>query len=166
MIVFTLGTIFFPFDRAVDWLHELLEQEIIVEPVLLQHGATSTAKLNHPLLTSVASLTRKEMYESVKQASLIISHAGQGSTRMLAESGACFVLLPRLKRYGEHVDDHQFYFARTVEKFGIHYCTELSQLATFVKQRPSSFQGELFDAPSLVKHLITQYRSLDLKEPI
>jgi len=69
----------------------------------------------------VASLTRKEMHESVKEASLIISHAGQGSTRMLADMEACFAL-PRLKRYGEHVDDHQLLFARTVEKFGIHHC--------------------------------------------
>lgn len=125
MIVYTLGTIFFPFDRAVDWLQELLEQEIIVEAVLLQHGATSAAKLNHPLLTSVPSLTRSEMYEAVKQSSLVISHAGQGSTRMLAEMGACFVLLPRLKRYGEHVDDHQLLFARTVEKYGVLHCKEL-----------------------------------------
>lgn len=83
MIIYTLGTIFFPFDRAVSWLQELLEKEIIVEPVLLQHGATSP-KLSHPLLTSVVSLPRDQMHQSVKQASLVISHAGQGSTRMLS----------------------------------------------------------------------------------
>ena len=160
MIICTLGTIFFPFDRATNWLQELLEKEIIVEPVLLQHGSTSAARLSHPLLTSVPSLTRKEMHESVKEASLIISHAGQGSTRMLAEMKACFVLLPRLKRYGEHVDDHQLLFARTVEKFGVHYCTELNQLLSYVKERPLPFQGELFKAPSLAEYLITRYSSL------
>jgi UDP-N-acetylglucosamine transferase subunit ALG13 len=162
MIVYTLGTIFFPFDRAVNWLEELLEQEIIVETVLLQHGATSAANLSHPLLKSVPSLTRSEMYEAVKQASLVISHAGQGSTRMLAEMGACFVLLPRLKRYGEHVDDHQLLFAHTVEKYGVNYCTEFEQLIGYVKHRPSPFQGELFKAPSLVEHLIARYSTLKL----
>ncbi|NHC33912.1 glycosyltransferase [Scytonema millei] len=163
MIVYTLGTIFFPFDRAVDWLQILLEQEIIVEPVLLQHGATS-ARLNHPLLTSVPSLSRHEMYAAAQQASLVISHAGQGSTRMLAEMGACFVLLPRLKRYGEHVDDHQLLFARAVEKHGIQHCIELQQLLEYVKERPSPFQGKLFNAPSLVMHLIERYRSLELQK--
>jgi UDP-N-acetylglucosamine transferase subunit ALG13 len=163
MIVYTLGTIIFPFDRAINWLQILLEEEVIVEPVLLQHGSTSAAKLSHPLLTSVASLTNNEMYEAVKQASLVISHAGQGSTRMLAEMGACFVLLPRLKRYKEHVDDHQLLFARAVEKYGVHYCTELDQLLYYVKCRPYSFQGELFKAPLLAEHLIARY-SLQLQQ--
>lgn len=164
MIVYTLGTIFFPFDRAVDWLQELLEKEIIVEAVLLQHGATSATNLSHPLLTSVPSLTRSEMYDAVKQSSLVISHAGQGSTRMLADMGACFVLLPRLKRYGEHVDDHQLLFARTVEKYGVPHCTELKQLSSYVTHRPSPFQGELFRAPSLVEHLIARYSGLELQQ--
>jgi len=37
MIVYTLE-LSFSFERAVNWLEELLEKEIIVEPVLLQHG--------------------------------------------------------------------------------------------------------------------------------
>ncbi len=93
MIVFTLGTIIFPFDRAVDWLDLLLEKEIITEPVLFQHGATSVTRLNHPLLTSVTSLTKTEMKESIEGASLVIAHAGQGSTRMLAKMGASFVFV-------------------------------------------------------------------------
>lgn len=164
MIVYTLGTIFFPFDRAVNWLQVLLENEIIVEPVLLQHGMTSPTKVSHPLLTCVASLSPSEMRQAVKQASMVISHAGQGSTRMLAEMGACFVILPRLKRYGEHVDDHQLLFARAVEKFGVIYCTEIDELIGCVKKRPSPFQGELFKAPSLTDYLIVRYRSLELQK--
>lgn len=160
MIVYTLGTIFFPFDRAVTWLQFLLEQEIIVEPVLLQHGATFTVTLSHPLLTSVPSLTRNEMQAAVQQSSLVISHAGQGSTRMLAEMGACFVLLPRLKRWGEHIDDHQLLFARAVERLGVHYCTELEQLIEYVRYRPAPFQGDLFQAPPLAEHLIAKYSNL------
>jgi UDP-N-acetylglucosamine transferase subunit ALG13 len=165
MIVYTLGTIFFPFDRAINWLQILLEEEIIAEHVLLQHGATSTAKLTHPLLTSVTSLSLEEMHSAVKQSSLVISHAGQGSTRMLAELGASFVLIPRLKRYGEHVDDHQLLFARAVEKFGIQYCTEIDQLITYVRQRPSPITTKLFNAPSLADHLTVRYK-LELLKPL
>lgn len=166
MIVFTLGTIFFPFERPLNWLQELLDKEIINEPVLLQHGATSVTKLSHPLLKSVASLTRDEMHAAVKQASLVISHAGQGSTRMLAEMGSCFILLPRLKCYGEHVDDHQLLFARAVERFGVHYCTELNQLINHVKQRPSPLQSKLFNAPSLTEYLSTRYRNLEAQKSV
>lgn len=162
MIVVTFGTIFFPFDRAVSWLQVLLEQEVIIEPVLVQCGATSADTLNHHLVTKVISLTPHEMRDAVEQASLVISHAGQGSTRMLAEMGASFVLLPRLKRYGEHVDDHQLSFARTVERFGVSYCTELEQLAYYVKQRPVPSRGEWLKAPLLVDHLMKQYGTLEL----
>ncbi|WP_246841463.1 glycosyltransferase [Chroococcidiopsis sp. TS-821] len=163
MIVYTLGTIFFPFDRAVFWLQELLEREIIVEPVLLQHGATNADKLNHPLLTSVASLTISEMHDAIRQSSLVISHAGQGSTRMLAEMGACFVLIPRLRRYGEHVDDHQLLFARAVERFGVPHCTELEQLIKYIKQPPVPLKNKLFNAPSLAEHLIVRYKLAELQ---
>ena len=162
MIVFTLGTIIFPFDRAADWLDLLLEKEIITEPVLFQHGATSVARLNHPLLTSVTSLSKAEMQESIKRASLVISHGGQGSTRMLAKMKASFVLLPRLKRYGEHIDDHQLLFAQAVETFGINYCTKFSSLTNYIKHPPLPLKGELFDAPSLGKY----FRELYQTDPI
>lgn len=164
MIVYTLGTIFFPFNRSVDWLRVLLEEEIITEEVLFQHGTTPVVHLKHPLLTSVASLTKEEMHTAVRQSSLVISHAGQGSTRMLAELGACFVLIPRLKRYGEHVDDHQLLFARAVDRFGVPYCTELEQLINYIKQRPTPLQAKLFNAPSLAEHLIVRYKLPELKK--
>lgn len=164
MIIFTVGTIFFPFDRAADWLQVLLQEEIIIEPVLFQHGATSVTQLSHPLLTNVSSLTTDEMHAAVKQASLVVSHAGQGSTRMLAGMGACFVLIPRLKRYGEHVDDHQLLFANAVERFGVRYCTELEQLIQYIKQPPSPLGNKLFDGPLLAEHLITRYKVLNLQK--
>lgn len=158
MIVFTLGTIIFPFDRAVDWLALLLEREIINEPVLFQHGATPV-KLQHPLLTAVPSLTKTEMQESVRQASLTIAHAGQGSTRMLAKLGSSFVLLPRLKRHGEHIDDHQLLFAQAVEKFGISYCTEFASLVERIQHPPLPIKGELFNEPSLGKYFREFYQT-------
>ena len=158
MIVFTLGTIIFPFDRTVNWLGQLLEKEIITEPVLFQHGSTSVSQLYHPLLTTVTSLTKAEMQQSIKQASLVVAHAGQGSTRMLANMGASFVLLPRLKRYGEHVDDHQLLFAQAVEKFGINYCTDFGRLVNHIQHRPQPFRGELFGEPSLAKYFREIYQ--------
>ncbi|PSF38669.1 glucosyl transferase [Aphanothece hegewaldii CCALA 016] len=161
MIILTLGTINTPFYRAVDWLQSLLENKLINEPVLFQYGTTPVNNLKHPLVTNVKSLKRYEMQQYINKASLVISHAGQGSTRMLAEMGARFILIPRLKRHGEHIDDHQLIFARQVEKFGIHYCTEYHQLVRLIKQRPLPYYGQLFDAPLLVEYLIDHYQGLE-----
>lgn len=161
MIVFTLGTINFPFHRSVNWLNSLLETKLINEPVVFQHGTTPVNNLNHPLVTLHKSLTRYEMQDYIQKSSLVISHAGQGSTRNLAELRASFILLPRLKRYGEHIDDHQLIFARQVEQFGIHYCKEYHQLVRCIRQRPSPYYGQLFDAPLLVEYLINHYPNVD-----
>lgn len=159
MIVFTLGTIIYPFDRAVDWLELLLKKEIITEPILFQHGATSATRLEHPLLTSVTSLTKTEMQEAVRQASLVVAHAGQGSTRMLAKMGSSFVLLPRLKCYGEHIDDHQLLFAQAVQRFGVSHCTDFTHLVNYIQHPPSPIGRELFNAPSLAKYFHDFYRA-------
>jgi UDP-N-acetylglucosamine transferase subunit ALG13 len=158
VILFTIGTIVYPFDRSITWLQTLLEQKIIQEPVLLQHGDTSIEGLDHPMVGTTAWLDRNEMHRAVREASLVISHAGQGSTRMLADMGARFVLLPRLKCYGEHVDDHQLDFARSVEKLGVRYCTELPKLSEYILNPPPPIPGKLFKSPNLVEHLIQQYR--------
>lgn len=157
MIFFTLGTADYPFIRAVDWLGQLLERGVIAEEVLLQYGTTPVTRLAHPLVEAVPYLSRAEVERAVACASLVVSHAGQGSTRMLAERGARFVILPRLKRYGEHIDDHQLLFARAVERLGVRHCTELSQLAAALDQPPPPFGGTLFDAPSLADYLAGRY---------
>lgn len=158
MILVTLGTQFFAFDRCIHWLERLLAEGVIVEPVLLQHGTTSVARLKHPLLTVVYSLDLDEMQNSVRRSRLVISHAGQGSARMLARLGAHFVLLPRQRRYREHVDDHQLLFTHAVARLGVHYCIEYHQLVCYIQNPPPPLDGDLFhQTPSLADHLALRF---------
>jgi UDP-N-acetylglucosamine transferase subunit ALG13 len=158
MITITLGTIPYPFNRAVTWLSILLKRDIISEPVFIQYGASDISVVaKHPLVTATPILQSYELMKMVDDSRLVISHAGQGSTRALAKRGACFVLLPRLRRYGEHIDDHQLSFAQSVEKFGISYCLSLEELEPFILQPPPPFQNPLFDGPKLADHLLKVY---------
>ena len=158
MILYTLGTIFYPFDRAVDWLDQLITTGIINEPVILQHGSTSTENINHPLIESSVSLSAQEIRQAARDASLVISHAGQGSTRMLTEIGASFLLLPRLKSYGEHIDDHQLRFAQAVSEFGIPFCLKYEDLMRHVLNPPKPCLADyLNNRPPLVEHLLARY---------
>ena len=158
MIFMTLGTISFQFNRAVNWLSYLLESSVISEPVFLQHGSSDASGLvGHPLVTLEPTINGQKMTELVENSRLVISHAGQGSTRMLAAKGCSFILLPRLKKYDEHVDNHQLLFAKAVENFGIKSCCSLEELKSAVLQPPSVFQGEIFQNPKLTEHLLKQY---------
>ncbi|MEM9927482.1 MAG: glycosyltransferase [Cyanobacteria bacterium P01_D01_bin.50] len=158
MITVTLGTIPFSFDRAIGWLDSLLETGVISESVFVQHGITDVSALAKYMHVVTAPIVETSLLKKkVEKSRLIISHAGQGSTRGLANQGACFVLLPRLARYKEHIDDHQLWFARDVEKLGIPYCTSLEHLKLAVKCPPPSFKGQIFDEPKLAEHLMQIY---------
>lgn len=158
MITVTLGTIPFSFDRAIEWLDSLLETGVISESVFVQHGTTDVSLLSKYALVTTTPLVESSLLNKIIQESrLIISHAGQGLTRELAVQGACFILVPRLARYKEHIDDHQLWFAQGVEKLGIPYCTNLNNLEQAIKCPPPSFEGEIFDQPKLAEHLMQIY---------
>ncbi|BAY93083.1 MULTISPECIES: glycosyltransferase [unclassified Tolypothrix] len=158
MILMTLGTISFPFDRAVLWLKILIERGVISESVFLQYGTSDVSILKGmSSVTLEPTITAQELVKLVDASRLVISHAGQGSTKMLAAKGASFVILPRLKRYGEHVDDHQLLFARSVAKFGIKSFLSLDELEKAIVEPPPYFQEKIFAYPRLTDYLLTQY---------
>lgn len=158
MITVTLGTIPYSFERAISWLNVLLEQDVITEPVFVQHGITNVSPIaSHPLVETKSIVDLEELTERVNQSRLVISHAGQGSTSMLAAQQASFILLPRLSQYKEHVDDHQLFFARCVQQYGIQHCLNLKEVEQAILYPPPSFQGQLFSGGKLSEYLKERY---------
>lgn len=155
MILMTLGTVNFRFDRAISWLSILLEQGIISEPVFVQYGISDVSTLvKYPMVTVEPIIEPSRMMALVDASRLVISHAGQGSARMLAARRTSFVLLPRLKRYGEHIDNHQLGFVQVVKELLERQCLSLKDLEQAVLQPPPRFQKQLFDGPKLANHLL------------
>lgn len=158
MITVTLGTIPFQFNRVIQWLKILVEDGTISEPVFVQYGVSDISPIEkYPLITVAPILEREKLLKLVTVSRLVISHAGQGSTRWLVACKASFVILPRLAQYGEHIDDHQLSFAKSVESSGIHYCLSLENLRSTILAPPIPFQGELLNGPKLVDHLLQAY---------
>lgn len=158
MITVTLGTIAYPFDRVITWLDRLLSCGIITEPVFLQHGVTNIAAIaDHPLLRAKPLVPSGKLAEIVSASRITIAHAGQGSTRRFALQGTRLILLPRLACYGEHVDDHQLYFARGVAHFGVPFCQTLESFQQTLLHPPPRIQMQLFTEPKLADHLLKTY---------
>lgn len=161
MIVVTLGTIPYPFDRSVKWVKKLLDEGLVAETVFIQYGATDVSILqDYELVTTVSLLKADDLNQRIKQARLVISHAGQGSTRKLAAQAKSFVVLPRLAKYGEHIDDHQMRFSEGVESLGVKVCKDFNSLATAVINPPKPLNRDLFPGPKLGDFLAKKYNAV------
>jgi UDP-N-acetylglucosamine transferase subunit ALG13 len=111
VIFITVGTHRQPFDRLLGALGPLAE----LDDLVVQHGDASA-----PAEAAVAApyLSASEVAVYLEQARVAVMHAGVGSFVVASRIGHHPVVVPRLRRYGEHVDDHQAQLARALERHG------------------------------------------------
>ncbi len=114
MIFVTVGTNEASFDRLVRVFEA---QEVTLgEEVLLQHGAS---QLRPAGATCVEFLPFDELVEAIRRARAVVMHAGVGSIMTALANGKRPIVVPRLRRYGEAVDDHQLSLARRLHAGGL-----------------------------------------------
>ena len=100
MIFATVGTHHDGFPRMLRALERLPPDVDLV----VQHGhgdAPANARL------AAAFLPFSEMSANFAAADMVLTHAGVGSILLAIQHGHVPIVFPRLKRHGEHVDDHQ-----------------------------------------------------------
>lgn len=95
-----------PFNRLID--AALGVAEMLPQPIVIQHGNThcdDSRIVKHRFLQT-------ELFERmIEQAEIIICHAGAGCVIQAIRAGKVPLVMPRRKRFMEHVDDHQVMFA-------------------------------------------------------
>lgn len=104
MIFVTVGSQKFQFNRLLKKIDELIEKKVIKEKVYAQVGV-SDYKPQH--FEYVDFMTQDEFAKNTDKADIIITHAGTGVIVNALKKGKKVVAIPRLAKYGEHVDDHQ-----------------------------------------------------------
>ncbi len=114
MIFLTVGTQF-PFDRFIRAVDNIFDQGLIDEEIFAQIGETSYKPRN---FESVASLEKKVFDECFRKASSVMSHAGIGTITVALKNHKPLLVMPRMKRYKEHVNDHQVATAKKFEELG------------------------------------------------
>jgi UDP-N-acetylglucosamine transferase subunit ALG13 len=86
---------------------------------------------------AVAWMTFEEIVERMDQASQVISHAGVGTILCAIQAGHVPVVLPRLQKFGETVDDHQLAFARAIGRTGrVIVVEDADQLSSALRSAP------------------------------
>ncbi|UCC98838.1 MAG: hypothetical protein JSW66_02885 [Phycisphaerales bacterium] len=114
MIFLTVGTQF-PFDRLVRAVDKALESGRLAEEVLAQIGDSPYQPRN---FQAVPYMDKALFDEYVDKASGIISHAGMGNIALALNNNKPLLVMPRLRRYREVVNDHQLAIAKKFEHLG------------------------------------------------
>jgi len=111
VIFVTVGTHQQPFSRLLDALAQLPGAGDLV--VQYGHGRPPSG-----VTQAVSFLPLTEMTRHFEQADRVVTHAGVGSILSARRAGHVPVVVPRLKRHGEHVDDHQLELVRRLAETG------------------------------------------------
>ena len=121
------------------------------EPVIMQIGASSYTPRNARYVRFARS---DEMEAWIREARLVVTHCGVGSIITALKHGVPIVVVPRLKRFAEVVDDHQLEVARVLSESGkvtVGYQVESLPQAIAQATAPPAIddhQRELIDALS------------------
>ena len=115
MILLTMGTYPAPFDRMVKAVDELWHEGLIGEEVFAQIGYSDYV----PKYLKYERLMEKEAFDiCLASASALIGHAGMGTITLALEHGKPLLVMPRMRKYHEHVNDHQVGTAHKFEELG------------------------------------------------
>lgn len=110
-IVVTLGTHQkYRFPRLLRRLVAILPESA---EILWQVGAT---EIENMPVGARHQVPISEMQDAMREADVVIAHAGVGSALAAMGAGRRAICVPRRQRYGEHVDDHQVELARELDQ--------------------------------------------------
>lgn len=107
LIFVTVGTDHHNFGRLVDWIDAWLERNPDAR-MILQHGGARAINRAE----CVGFLPQERFRELLVVAAAVVCSAGPGAIMESRAAGVRPIVVPRLARFDEVIDDHQVTFAR------------------------------------------------------
>jgi UDP-N-acetylglucosamine transferase subunit ALG13 len=112
----------YQFDR----LYRSLAPLLAGKEVLWQTGPQDVTRFG--IRDARASVPHAELQTAVREADLVVAHAGTGAALTAIEADKCPVLVPRRSQFREHVDDHQLQIAGELSRRGLAIAREADAL--------------------------------------
>lgn len=144
MIFVTLGTQDKQFRRLLDATLALR----IDEKVVIQYGST---KPDEDMVENLEKnfelhqyLSNEEFEKYMKEARVIITHAGVGTIIEGLKLDKMMIVVARLKKYKEHVNNHQLQILDTFEKEG--YILRLDDFSKLPELLKENFKPKKFNS--------------------
>ena len=115
MIFITLGSQKFQFNRLLIEIDRLVEEGKITEELFAQIGYSDYEPKNYEYKKF---LDRDEFSYIMDKCDKVITHGGTGAIIGAVKKGKKVIAIPRLAKYGEHVDDHQLQIVKQFNEMG------------------------------------------------
>lgn len=119
--------------RLVDALERLAEADSQLGPFEIQHGSSALPRrwIGRPAYPPL------EMEERLKRADIVICHGGPATIATARAAGKIPIVVPRLERFGEHVDNHQLWYAQRLSQLGeVVLADTVDSLSNLVNEYP------------------------------
>jgi UDP-N-acetylglucosamine transferase subunit ALG13 len=113
MILISCGTHEQPFNRLLKKVDGLVGSKKIKEKVIAQIGYSTYLPKN---IGYFRFTSFDDMEKLINSSRLVITHGGIGSIFLALRKRKKTIVVPRMKRFGEHSDDHQVQIVRELEK--------------------------------------------------
>lgn len=127
MIFVTVGTQDKPFERIIKAVEDAVKANKITDEVVVQAGNT---KYESKVLNVLNYVPFDEFNNYLSKADIIITHGGVGSILNALKLKKKIIAVPRLKKYGEHINDHQLQVIQKMTKDGyILSCEDENEIA-------------------------------------
>ena len=113
MVLISVGTQKQQFTRIFDLVKR--SKRLYKEKIIAQAGYT---KYDSKRIEMFEFIPLDEMEKYISESDLIISHGGVGTIFSALKKGKKVIAVPRLEKYGEHINDHQIEICEELEKEG------------------------------------------------
>ncbi|GAB4219542.1 MAG: hypothetical protein Fur009_6210 [Candidatus Microgenomates bacterium] len=117
LIFITLGTSRYPFYRIFYFLDKILIKNNLKIRLIVQSNSKDKYQWRYKNVKVYNLLSEKKIISFIKKAKKIISHGGPGSIFLTSQfSKFQPLIISRLKKYNEHIDDHQYFYCRFLKE--------------------------------------------------
>jgi UDP-N-acetylglucosamine transferase subunit ALG13 len=158
-VVVTVGTDHHHFDRLIGWINDWLGQyPEQAGAVFVQSGAASV----RPACAGERFLDADQLDAVLDGADVVVCHGGPGSIADAWARGHLPIVVPRLRRHGEAVDDHQVDFCVKLAGLGrVRLAWTPTALAEFLNEATrGDLRPRAGDADADVEAAVTRFGTL------
>ena len=154
MVFVSLGTQDKEFPRLLHLVEDLIDKGIIKEEVIAQIGQT---KYESNKIKLVKFLNKEELLNYITKSKYVITHGGVGTILDSLNLNKKVIAVARLKKFKEHVNDHQLEIIREFSKMNLiidgsnNLCDAIKKIDKFT---PNKYHSNNDNFVNLIKDYI------------